>query len=189
MAEVERQVGVDQSWRLHSRGRHLRRIVGGLLTALLVGLPGFVDSGPLSSRPAQAAVGCTAAGCDGKHADEQGCITTDPSDRVTVGGFQINLDEATPAIAYYSRACHSVWYEFRTASTAQFLHFTLWAQPTYGGIERVMESGEGHLYRRVTGTTDLYRTVMASWDYSISGCYSTRWGGEVSRPTTCSPWT
>jgi len=155
-----------------------------------VALVGVVPLGPAPSPAAASQASCWASGCDGRLVSESDCMINDPID---VGGFQIPLsDPATPAVAYYSPACHAVWYEFRTPSSAEFLHFQLWWQPTYGGVQRLMKGASGSAYERVAGTTDRYRSVMASWDYSIKGCYGTQWSsdGEPSHPYGgCSSWT
>lgn len=126
----------------------------------------------LDPPPAAAAAQCSASGCDGKWPGEQGCR----DDQQVVASYLLYLDSVTPgtpANLYYSRACQAAWAEFIINGTPPYLGLQLWAQPTYGGSEWKPLNADGFQSTLVAGTTDVHRTVLASWDYSLKACHST----------------
>jgi hypothetical protein len=120
------------------------------------------------SQPVFAA-GCRAETCDTKWPGEQGCR----DDQRAMASLNIYISASSDRVTvYFSPACQATWADFQTDAQDTFLHFQLWVQPQYGGIEREPRNSAGDNYTKVAGTTNLYRTVLASWNYSVKACYS-----------------
>jgi hypothetical protein len=126
----------------------------------------------LAVRPALAAT-CRAGQCDGEWPGEQGCL----ADQQVVASFIMSPIDTGPGTVYRSRTCHATWAEFdfdQDPSGIPFLVLQLWMQKPYGSLERILRRGDGAHFIKVTGTTDVYRTVMLSWDYSVKACFYDR---------------
>jgi hypothetical protein len=132
----------------------------------LIAAAGVVTAFP---RPGGAGAPCSGRGCDGKWAGEPGCR----DDQKIVASYQLYF-ESTPGTAnlFYSRACQAAWGEFIINGTPPYLDIQLWAQPQYGGTKRLPLNPDGLNSTRVEGTTNVYRTVLASWEYSLKACHS-----------------
>jgi hypothetical protein len=121
------------------------------------------------SHPVFAAV-CRAETCDTLWPGEAGCR----DDQRAMASLDMYIGAtADRATVYFSSTCRAAWADFQTDAPDTFLHFQLWAQPQYGGIEREPRNSAGDNYTKVAGTTNLYRSVLASWNYSVKACWST----------------
>ncbi|MER5701196.1 hypothetical protein ABT023_04455 [Micromonospora sp. NPDC002296] len=145
----------------------LHAVLTALLTALLI-----VTTTAVASGPAQAVPGCSGWECNGNWPGEWGCR----DDQVKVREIDMgSLDVNGRATIYRSRGCQAAWGEFvfqRDPSDFNYLILQLWSQPQYGGKGAIQRHGSGAHFTLVAGTTKTYRTVMASWDYSVKICYA-----------------
>jgi hypothetical protein len=142
--------------------------------------------------PAAAAASCSWSACDGKWPGEQGC--RDDQKEVAYYEFFVDLQSSSSARIFYSPACRAAWGEFVINGSPPYLDIQLWAQPQYGGTKYLPLSPDGFNSTLVAGTTNIYRTVLASWEYSLKTCHST-YPFPDSDPEgdpehgQCTPWT
>jgi hypothetical protein len=135
--------------------------------------------------------------CDTKWPGEQGCR----EDQVEMRSFDLWPLDAGRGSIFFSSACHATWAEFvfDNPSCCTFLVLQLWMQPQYGGVERILRNDKGEHYTLVEGTTNIFRTVLLSWNYSVKACLFDRYteGKDIDIDTEstgdqndggCTPW-